>query len=147
MTGGLQDGCRFEDENGDWIEFDDNFSSNHVGRYKKCGRWARPVFPTNRSLQGSPQTPYIFDDRADFQDVANAIKYWYDMSADDRLECGLAGREWVLGDESKMSARNMSSAMAVCIDECLRSWKPRQRFSLYKINQLEKIENVGIVVE
>lgn len=147
VTGGLQDGCRFEDENGNWIEFDDDFSSNHTGRYKKCGEWARPVFPTNRSLQGSPQTPYIFDDRADFQDVANAIKYWYSMSADDRIECGVAGRKWVLSDESKMSARNMSSAMAVCIDECLKSWKPRQRFSLYKINQQEKIENTGIVVE
>jgi hypothetical protein len=69
------------------------------------------------------------------------------MSRDEREECGLAGREWVLGDESKMSSKNMSSKMAECIDTCLQSWKPRKRFSLYKVNQAEKIENAGIVVE
>ena len=147
VTGGLQDGCRFENDNGEWIVFDTEFSSNHTGRYTKHAQWAKPVFPTNRSLQGSPQTPYIFDDRANFADVASAIKYWYDMSKEEREECGLAGREWVLGDESKMSSKNMSSKMAECIDACLQSWKPRKRFSLYKVNQAEKIENAGIVVE
>ena len=33
VTGGLQDQCRFEDENGEWITFDGTFSTNHKGRY------------------------------------------------------------------------------------------------------------------
>jgi hypothetical protein len=44
VTGGLQDGCRFENENGDWIEFDTEFSSNHTGRYKQHGKWAEDLF-------------------------------------------------------------------------------------------------------
>jgi glycosyltransferase involved in cell wall biosynthesis len=147
VTGGLQDGCRFEDEEGNWIEFDTEFSSNHIGRYEQHGIWARPVFPSNRSLQGSPQTPYIFDDRADFQDVARAIRYWYDMSPEFRAEAGQAGRDWVLGDESKMSSRMMCQTMSECIDKCLKLWQPRKRFTLYKINQQEKIQNTGIVVK
>ena len=79
VTGGLQDGCRFEDENGDWIEFTTDFPSNHDGTYTEHGAWAKPIFPSNRSLQGSPMTPYIFDDRVDFRDLAEAIKYWYIM--------------------------------------------------------------------
>jgi hypothetical protein len=51
VTGGLQDGCRFEDENGDWIEFTTDFPSNHDGTYKKHAKWAKPVFPANRSYK------------------------------------------------------------------------------------------------
>jgi glycosyltransferase involved in cell wall biosynthesis len=147
VTGGLQDGCRFEDENGDWIKFDTVFSSNHTGKYKKHGVWARPVFPTNRSLQGSPQTPYIFDDRADFEDVAEAIMYWYKLSSDKREEYGNAGREWILSDESRMSASKMCAALSECVDTCLDNWKPRKRFTLYKVKQKEQIKNTGILTK
>ena len=73
VTGGMQDQMRFEDENGDWIKFDENFCSNHFGTYEKCGKWALPVFPSNTSVVGSPKTPYIFDDRLDFRDLADAL--------------------------------------------------------------------------
>ena len=86
VTGGLQDGCRFEDENGKWIEFDTHFPSNHDGTYKKHANWAKPVFPACRSVQGSPVTPYIFDDRCDFRDVADAMMYWYKMDDKTRYE-------------------------------------------------------------
>ena len=145
VTGGLQDGCRFEDENGKWIEFDTHFSSNHNGTYKKHGPWVNPVFPTNRSLQGSPMTPYIFDDRTDFRNVAIAIHDWYNVSDSEREHFGELGREWVLGNESNMSANRMSDRFIECIDECLEKWTKRKRFTLYKINQKEKIKNPGIV--
>ena len=147
VTGGLQDGCRFEDENGDWIKFDTVFSSNHTGKYKKHGVWAKPVFPTNRSLQGSPQTPYIFDDRVAFEDVAEAIMYWYKLSSDKREEYGNAGREWILSDESRMSASKMCAALSECVDTCLSNWKPRKRFTLYKVKQKEQIKNTGILTK
>ena len=146
VTGGLQDGCRFEDENGDWIEFTTEFPTNHDGTYKKCGEWAKPVFPTNRSIQGSPQTPYIFDDRADFRDVAKALKYWYDMDKDVREGHGMAGHDWVNGNESNMSAAGMSKEMAKCINTCLDKWTPRKRFTMYKIGQKQLIENPGIII-
>ena len=146
VTGGLQDGCRFEDENGDWIEFNTKFPTNHDGTYTNHGSWCKPVFPSNRSLQGSPATPYIFDDRVDFKDVAEAIKYWYNIPKDEREELGAAGREWVLGNESNMSAKGMSSKMAECIDECFVNWTPRKRFTLYKIEQPTKIENPGVII-
>jgi glycosyltransferase involved in cell wall biosynthesis len=55
VTGGLQDQCGFVDENDEWIRFDGKFATNHTGKYKTHGIWAKPVFPNNRSLQGSPQ--------------------------------------------------------------------------------------------
>ena len=73
VTGGMQDQMRFEDEDGNWIKFDENFCSNHFGTYKNHGEWAIPVFPSNVSIVGSPKTPYIFDDRLDFRDLSKAL--------------------------------------------------------------------------
>ena len=146
VTGGLQDGCRFEDENGDWIEFNSDFGSNHDGTYQTHAGWVKPVFPSSRSIQGSPQTPFIFDDRCDIREVSAAIKYWYDMPKEERDHRGELGREWVLGDESNMSARGMSKRMSECIDECLEKWTPRKRFTLYKIESSNKIEKSGVIL-
>jgi len=66
--GGLQDQCRFEDENGDWIKSDTEHPSNSDKRYTKHGSWAHPVWP-QMNLVGSPQTPYIYDSRASVVDV------------------------------------------------------------------------------
>jgi glycosyltransferase involved in cell wall biosynthesis len=147
VTGGLQDGCRFEDEDGKWIEFTTEFPSNHTGVYRKHGVWARPVFPTSRSLQGSPPTPYIFDDRVEYKDVADAIMYWYSMSPEERNAAGLAGREWVTGDESNFSARRMSERFIQCITECFEKWTPRKRFTMYTIGKKHsyEFEKVGVL--
>lgn len=145
VTGGLQDHCRFENENGEWIEFTTEFPSNHNGKYTKCGKWAKPVFPSNRSLQGSIPTPYIFDDRARFEDVANAIAYWYNMSDEERTACGLAGHDWVTSEESMMSARKMSERFVECINTCLAKWSPRKKFTLFKIEQETKFDKVGVI--
>ena len=146
VTGGLQDGCRFEDDNGDWIEFTTEFPTNHDATYKTHGAWVKPIFPSNRSLQGSPMTPYIFDDRADIRDVAEAIKYWYDMPKEEREHMGELGREWVLGNESNMSAKGMSDEMAKCIEDCFANWTPRKRFSMHKVEQKKQIKNTGIIL-
>jgi len=146
VTGGLQDGCRFEDENGKWIEFTTDFPTNHDGTVKEHAKWAKPVFPSNRSLQGSPSTPYIFDDRVDFRDVAEAIKYWYDMSKEERDKCGMTGHEWACGDESNYSARKMGVRFIECINECLEKWTPRKKFTMYKVGKKEQIEKPGVIV-
>jgi len=145
-TGGLQDHMRFEDEDGKWIEFTTDFPSNHKGTYKKCGIWAKPVFPACRSIQGSPMTPYIFSDRANFEDVAIAIKYWYDMPIEEREVCGEAGYDWVTGNESNMSAKNMCKLMVKYIEACFTNWTPRKRFTMYKSEPKQKIENPGVII-
>ena len=145
VTGGLQDGCRFENEDGEWIEFDINFPTNHAATYTVHADWVIPVFPSNRSLQGSPQTPYIFDDRVSIDDVSTAIWLWWRQTPDKRAAKGLKGHNWVNGTESNMSAKYMSKMMADCINTCLTSWTPRKKFSMYKIEQPVINENVGII--
>jgi len=141
VTGGMQDQMRFEDENGEWIKFTEEFGSNHRGKYKKHGVWAYPVFPSNLSLVGSVPTPYIFDDRAEPFDIAEQIKCMYlaktevpDMFA----RIGELAHEWVTSDESMMSARLMSKNVIDGIDETFAKWEPRYAFELIKVEPLEQ---------
>lgn len=133
VTGGMQDQMRFEDENGKWIEFDEAFCTNHLGKYKKCGDWAIPVFPAGISIQGSPPTPYISDDRVDFRDASEAIMKLYNMGVEEVEAKGMLAREWVTSDESMMSARAMSENFVKAIEETLENWEPRGRFHIKKI--------------
>jgi hypothetical protein len=143
VTGGLQDQCGFVDENEDWIQFDGEFATNHTGKYKLHGVWAKPVFPSNRSLQGSPATPYIFDDRVRFEDVGDAIMDWYNTPETLREEMGLAGRQWAL--EKGLTSEQMGNKMIEMINYLFSVDKqPRPTYSLHKFKEV-KYNNPGIV--
>ena len=142
VTGGMQDQMRFEDEDGKWVDFTRDFPSNHFGTYKKHGEWAVPVFPSNMSLVGSPTTPYIWDDRLDFRDLAKAIQEVYELSVEERERRGLKAREWVTSDESGMSARMMCNNVIKDIDLTLNTFKPRKNFEFIRIKDLAPLKIV-----
>ena len=136
VTGGLQDQCGFVDENGELLTVEKHFTkewgSNHDGKYTKHGEWVLPIFPATLSLQGSVPTPYIFDDRARWQDVAPLIRQWYDMSRDERKRRGTLGREFVLKPEIGMASTEMARRFMEGMNNAFENWKPRKRFTLYK---------------
>ena len=133
VTGGMQDQCRFENENGEWINFDADFPSNHRGTYKKCGKWAEPVFPSNISLAGSPATPYIFDDRCQPEDAADALFKVYSYGKEERTKRGNLGHDWVMSDEAKMSSTAMGNTIGDCMDKTFKKFKPRTQYDIIKI--------------
>jgi len=135
VTGGLQDQCGFKKEDGSYLtvdDYNDDFQSNHRGKYKEHGEWVFPVFPSNISLQGSPPTPYIYDDRPSFEDAADGIKHFYDMGEEERKECGEKGLEFVQDEAIGMTAENMSKRFIKDMDTTFKEWKPRKRYTLYK---------------
>lgn len=138
VSGGMQDQMRFEDENGNWLNLTPDFPSNHFGTYKKHGKWAVPVFPTNMSIVGSIPTPYIFDDRCDFRDVAKAIKEVYDLSPEERAKRGTEAREWVTSDEAMMSGTWMCKNVIDTIEETFTKWKPRAKYEFIKTEKLPR---------
>lgn len=134
-TGGMQDQMRFE-RDGKWIDFTPEFPSNHRGTVKEHGNWAKPVFPSNISLAGSVPTPYIFDDRCHPEDVADAIKYWYEMDKDTRQEYGREGKEWVQSEESGMSAPVMCDNVIQAMEEGFKKFEPRSKFDIFKVQEI-----------
>jgi hypothetical protein len=135
VTGGMQDQLRFEDDNGNWINFSPEFPSNHKGTYRKCGDWGIPVFPSNISIMGSVPTPYIYDDRASIEDVRDAILHVYNLPKEVRESNGQKAREWVTSDESGMSARMMCNNVVESIETTLSKFKPRPRFDFEKVER------------
>jgi len=145
VTGGMQDQMKFEDENGNWIQFTEEFGSNHFGKYKKCGEWAFPVFPSNMSLIGSVPTPYIFDDRVDFRDAADQIKALYKLSKEERINKGKAARKWVTSDEARMTSQNMAINVIESIDKTLKIFTPRKTYDFFQIEELPAKQNKHII--
>ena len=140
VTGGMQDQCGFKlkgkhityqdygeiESLHNWRDWESNEDLTH-------GEWVKPVWPKTRTLAGSPPTPYIFDDRCDWIDAADSIQHFYEMSREERDECGFIGHEWVCGDESMMSARAMCGLFIDHMETAFDKWTPRERYEVYKV--------------
>lgn len=139
VTGGMQDQMRFIDNKGEWYTPNKEVPSNHRKTYTEHGEWAFPIFPTSISLQGSPPTPYIFDDRCEASDAAEKIYEVWEMGAEERKLRGKQGREWALGKEAGFTSEQMSYNVIKNIDKLFNTWKPREKYNLYKVE--DKIIN------
>ena len=139
VTGGLQDQCGFE-LNGKHVGYEDyreihSFHDRDKWEHNAdltWGEWCKPVWPASRSLQGSIPTPYIFDDRPRWEDVAVRFREWYETPSEKRREFGLKGREWMLTEEVGMSAKHMCDRFIDHMETAWKKWTPRKRFTMYK---------------
>ena len=140
VTGGMQDQCGFK-LNGKHITHDDYREIHSLHNDKKWknnpnltwGEWVKPVWPATRALVGSVPTPYIFDDRCRWDDVADRLKEWYDLSDTYRKRAGEVGMEWVKKKEIGMTAKLMSQGFIDNMDAVFDTWKSRKRFSIFKV--------------
>tara|TARA_B100000902_G_scaffold102144_1_gene104566 strand:- start:21031 stop:22521 length:1491 start_codon:yes stop_codon:yes gene_type:complete len=133
VSGGMQDYCGFKKEDGSYLTVDDyttEWGSNHDGRYKDHGEWVFPVWPQSRSLQGSVPTPYISDDRPDFQDVAIQLLTAYRLGPDELRRRGLEGHKYVMNPEYGFTASEMGRRFINDIDTTFEKFEPRDRFEI-----------------
>jgi glycosyltransferase involved in cell wall biosynthesis len=133
VTGGLQDQIGQVDDDGKPVVFTKHFGSNNIGRYKKHGPWAYPIWPVTRLVQGSIPTPYIFDDLTKWEDVAEGFMYWYLMDNKKRKACGAEGRRWAL-NEGGLNNKNMGQTFIDGMEFVFANWTPPKRFGLYSQN-------------
>jgi glycosyltransferase involved in cell wall biosynthesis len=137
VTGGLQDQCGFK-LNGKEFTADDYIEHGSLHDWRKWaskltyGEWVKPVFPKVQTLVGSVPTPYIIDDKVDIYEVADAMRYWYEKTSEQRKTAGLKGREWML-NEGGLSNINMCKTLVDGMEGAFQHWKPKDRYNLYKI--------------
>ena len=131
VTGGLQDQCGFKKEDGSYLTAEDyvELQSNHRGAYKQHGEWVKPVFPSNISLCGSPLTPYIFDDRCQYEDAGECLLEWYKVGSEERERCGELGRQFV-NNEGRMTGENLCDLLSEAVETTFEKWKPREKYTL-----------------
>ena len=145
-TGGMQDQMRFEDESGNWFTPSPEIPSNNSGKYKKHGEWAFPVYPTSRSIQGSPLTPYIWDDRCKPEDAADRIREVYDLGPEKRKELGAKAREWCLSEEAGFTAERQGERFIEAADELFNTWESREAFEVIDTDEdIRKIQTHNLV--
>ena len=139
VTGGMQDQCGFK-VNDKFLTPEDYKDIKSLHNWKEWehneeltwGQWAKPVWPKTRSLMGSVPTPYIMDDRCDWEDAADRLKEWYEMGKEERDKCGMIGHEWVCSDEANMSARAMCGLFVDHMETAFTKWKPKNKINVYK---------------
>jgi glycosyltransferase involved in cell wall biosynthesis len=135
ITGGLQDQCGFR-KNGNLLSCEDYIKIGSLHDRKiwedkvTHGEWVLPVWSSSMTLNGSVNTPYIFDDRINHYDVVEQISKMYSMGREKRKEIGLKGREYMI---ENFSSKVMCEKMVSGIETALKKWKPKNNFELYKI--------------
>lgn len=145
VTGGLQDQMMFIEDDFSTYTPSLEFPSNHNGRLKNCGSWAIPIFPSNRSLQGSIPTPFIYDDRCDPEDVSDAFHKVYNYSREERKKIGMEGRHWALG-EGNFSADKMSDNIADAMSKCINNFKSKEAIQLIEVGTTKPIIESGVIL-
>ena len=136
VTGGLQDQCGFKIKNKpltekDYIKIGSLHDTTKKPKGLKWGEWVEPVWSTSLTLNGSPSTPYIFDDRVNHNDVVNSIEKMYKLGKDERKRVGLLGREYVV---KNFSQKVMCDSLVKGINKAFKSYKQKKPFELYKIS-------------
>ena len=137
VTGGLQDQCGFiNPKTNTYFSADEYIDIHNLNRKEewsslKHGEWVKPVWPSNISLQGSIPTPYIFDDRADYREVGNALYEWYKTPKEERKRMGLLGRDFIMNPEVGMSRENMCDRVTKSINDVIDNFVPRKNFELH----------------
>jgi glycosyltransferase involved in cell wall biosynthesis len=126
VTGGLQDQCGFKHTADDYIEI----GTLHKSKDSLSGEWVVPVWPAAINVNGSPITPYIFDDRVNDDEVADAIMTVYNWGRKGRKERGVKGRKWAI---KNLSSKIMCDKMSDGIETTLKNYKPKEKFNLYKV--------------
>jgi glycosyltransferase involved in cell wall biosynthesis len=137
VTGGLQDQCGFKVD-GKLLTAEDYVKIGSLHEWRKWegkaepGPWAYPVWSRAQALAGSVPTPYIWDDRVDLEDVADAILKAYNTPKEERRANALIGREHFI-NQAGLNHTNMCQTLIDGIESTFENWKPRQRFEVFKI--------------
>ena len=138
VTGGLQDQLGFDFTPEDYVEIKSLHDPKISKHLVQEGEWAFPVWSSAININGSPLTPYIFDDRINNDDVAEQIYNVYSLGRKERKERGLKGREWALSDEAGFTGEKMGQKIIGILDNLFLTWKPREKFELLNTKNIEK---------
>ena len=146
VIGGLQDQMGFKVDGKDITT--DNFTakvpSNSTGKIsKEHGEWVYPLWP-EIGMQGSPQTPYIYDSRPTIPDIVKGLEHWYNMGRDESHKKGLVGRKWAI--ENGFCHKGMGDAALTAIDTCFETFTPRDKYTIINTKQKPVKYNRGILV-
>jgi len=111
MTGGLQEQVMDEDEN----------------------MYGFGLIPASKSVIGSQQVPYIYEDRVSKEAFIDAITEMYEMDPKEREEMGLRGREHTLRNYNLEKNMQKWDELLTMIHEKHGSWDTRKNYKSWEL--------------
>ena len=94
------------------------------------------IEPSARSVIGSQQVPYIYEDRINKEDFINALHKVYNMSKKERKEVGLKGREHVLKNYNFENYCDKWVEIIEQIHEKYGSWDTRTGYTSWELTEI-----------
>jgi len=92
--------------------------------------------PSSKAIIGSQQVPYIYEDRTCKEDVVAALKKIHNMSAEERLKLGLAGRTHV---QTNYGFESFGSQWTNLVDQTMEkygSWETRKNYKRWHFKEI-----------
>ena len=92
--------------------------------------------PTSKSIIGSQQVPWIYEDRIDGDDLIEAMLEIYNMPKEKRLDMGKKGRNHVLQNYNLVDYHKNWDNFMKSLNERHGSWDSRKIYKNYKITEI-----------
>ena len=89
--------------------------------------------PASKAIIGSQEVPYIYEDRLNGDDVANALLKMYEMSPEERTALGAEGRAWTEREFSFDQYVERWDTLFTEIHETMGSWETRTGYAPYEV--------------
>ncbi len=97
------------------------------------------MFPSTRSIKGSPQTPYIFATQVSVDTAVQSLAKVYALGKEERMRRGAKGREFAM---KELSLEKLGNNLIGHVDECLEKFKPKPKYTVLntdiKFNNYQK---------
>jgi glycosyltransferase involved in cell wall biosynthesis len=93
------------------------------------GPFGVPLFPVSKSIIGSQQVPYIYEDRISKDHFLSALDNMYDMGEEERRRLGSLGREHILKNYNFQNFEKTWVEFMDNIHKTEGSWENRNKFS------------------
>ena len=94
------------------------------------------IEPASKSLIGSQQVPYIYEDRISKEDFIAALNKIYQMPKEDLIEMGNKGREHVLKNYNFEDYKTSWVNLLQEIHQKYGSWEERKEYKSWKVIEL-----------
>ena len=92
--------------------------------------------PSSKSIIGSQDVPYIYEDRCNKNDFLDAMRSFYNMTAGERAEMGKKGRAHVLANYSMENYSNLWQKTFNDVFEEFGSWETRKGYKSWELCEL-----------
>jgi hypothetical protein len=94
------------------------------------------IEPSSKSIIGSQDVPYIYEDRMNKEEFIEVMVKFYEMSKQDRESMGASGREHVLKNYGFKQYSELWKSTFDTIIEKFGSWENRKNYKNWEIREI-----------